>query len=129
MLAANSLELPEQAIREYLWTSAAIVGLMALAAFLIMRLNRWINQPESEVSAGDELARFRQLYESGQLEREEYERIRARLGKQMRKELDLPEAPAKPAAPKAPAPDERIQAEPGSPDGPPEPPAPGSPNG
>lgn len=123
-LALSPLETHDQAIREYLWTSAAIVLLMAVAALIFTRLGRWINKSGDEVSAGDELSHFRELYESGELDREEYDRIKAKLGKRMRKELDLPEKPKEPAAPEVPTRDARIQTEPKPPDAvPPAPPA------
>jgi hypothetical protein len=119
-LAVTPLDSHDQAIREYLITSGVIVLLMAVAAYVFTRLGRWINKSDPEVSAGDELARFRELYESGELDREEYDRIKAKLGKRLRKELDLPEVPDKPAAPQAPGVDERIQPTPKPPDAPPE---------
>ena len=67
-----------------------------------------------DISSGDELTRFRSLYESGELGREEYERIRAKLGQRLRKELDLPDKKPKagPAQEPPAVPEERIQADP-----------------
>ena len=63
-------------------------------------LKRWRKRPtEERVSAGDQLSHFRSLYDRGEISREEFDRIRTRLGGKMRQELQLPQSPAPPAAP------------------------------
>jgi hypothetical protein len=76
-----------------------LIAVMAVSAAIIIWVGRWMRRPAAP-PGGDDLAYYRLLYEQGEFSREEYERIRARLGKQLRKDLDLPakeEAP--PAAP------------------------------
>jgi len=85
-----------------LWTTLALVVALLLGALIIAVAERWRKKTrEGRSDAGDQLAHFRSLYERGELSREEFERIRGKLGKRMRQELDLPAPP--PAAPATPA--------------------------
>jgi hypothetical protein len=100
-----------------------LMAALALAAVIIIYIGRWTKRPKS--TTHDDLAYYRLLYEQGEFSREEYERIRAKLGQRLRKELDLPapgEAPG-PPAPEA-QPDISVRAgKPEFPQGPPAPPA------
>jgi hypothetical protein len=80
-----------------LWTSLALAGLILLGALVIAWLKRWrrCSEPES-LTANEQLARFRDLYETGDLSQAEFERIRAKLAVQLLQELG---DSAKPAAP------------------------------
>jgi hypothetical protein len=99
-----------------LWTTLALVVALLLGALVIAVAERWRKKTrEGRSDTGDQLAHFRSLYERGELSREEFERIRGKLGNKLRKELDLPTAPAAPAAPAAPPPN----GESPSPSGPP----------
>jgi len=83
----------------YFWTILLLIAALALAAGVVIWIGRWARRTNTETaSAGDELSHFRSLYERGELGREEYERIRARLGQRLRQELDLP-APGTEARP------------------------------
>jgi hypothetical protein len=88
-----------------LWTTLALVVALLLGALVIAVAERWRKTTrEGRSDAGDQLAHFRRLYERGELSREEFERIRAKLGTRLRKELDMPApAAAPPAAPAVPA--------------------------
>lgn len=82
------------------WTSLALVGALLLGAIVIAALDRWRKRTQEErVSAGDQLSHFRSLYDRGEISREEFDRIRTRLGGKMRQEFQLPQPPAPPAAP------------------------------
>ncbi len=97
-------------------TTAILSGALLLAALVIAVVKQWQkrNQQRNGNSAsGDQLSHFRSLYERGDMSREEFERVRALLGKRLRKELAVP-APPPPAA----------QAPPDGQAPPPEPPAP-----
>jgi hypothetical protein len=75
-----------------------LVAALLVGAIIIAWAGRWRRAPRSvAATASDQLAKFRSLYDKGQMTREEFERIRARLGEQIRSEADVP-APA-PAAP------------------------------
>jgi hypothetical protein len=78
-----------------LWFS--LIAVLLLGAVLVYLVDRWRKRLQSErPSAGDQLTSFRALYERGELSREEYERIRNKLGQKLRQELDLPGRPAAP---------------------------------
>jgi hypothetical protein len=77
-----------------LWMMSALVAIILCGAVVLVWLDRWRRRPGSErLSAQDQLAAFRELYEEGQLSQEEFERIRATLTPQLRRELDLPPQP------------------------------------
>jgi hypothetical protein len=73
-----------------------LVTALLIAAAIIAFASRWRRSPRSgAVSASEQLTEFRSLYDKGQMSREEFERVRARLGGEIRgSELALP-SPAK----------------------------------
>jgi hypothetical protein len=76
-------------------TSLSLLAALLIGAVVFAILDRWRRQPaEDRVSAGDQLSHFRSLYDRGEISREEFERIRARLGGKLRQELQLPQPPA-----------------------------------
>jgi hypothetical protein len=83
------------------WPALTILGVFALGILIIVWVNRWRKRMSQE-SAGDQMVSFRELYERGELSPEEYDRIRSRLARRLRQELDVP-APAPPAPPEGPA--------------------------
>jgi len=96
-----------------------LMAALAIAAITIITIGRWVKRPRTQTS--DDLTYYRLLYEQGEFSREEYERIRAKLGLRLRKELDLP-LPAGEAPPAPPGPEG--QQDPGIRAGKPEQPAP-----
>ena len=102
-----------------------LAGALLVGAAVVALLNRWRRRAGSEhLTAGDQLAQFRSLYEEGVISQEEFERLRSRLGGQLRHSLGVAPRPG-PAGP-----DERVAASTGKqaegPPGderPPEPPA------
>ncbi len=78
-----------------------LVLAMLIGAVIIAWVGRWRRSPRSgeTASPSDQLARFRSLYDKGQMTREEFERIKARLAAQIRSEADLPPQPAPGPAP------------------------------
>ena len=94
------------------WLTLALVAVILIGALLVAWLDRWRKRSGSErLSANDQLANFRALYEKGQLGEAEFERIRALLSRQLRDELDVPARPSgsaveqKPETPKPAGPD------------------------
>jgi hypothetical protein len=78
-----------------LWLTLALVAVILIGALAIAWLDRWRKRSGSEqLSANDQLANFRALYEKGQLNQAEFERIRQLLSRQLRNELDVPAAPS-----------------------------------
>jgi hypothetical protein len=87
----------------FLWLTLALAAVILLGALVIALLDRWRRRAVSErLSANDQLANFRKLYDKGQLSQEEFERIRALLAKELRCELDVPAAPPGTASGQAP---------------------------
>ena len=106
-----------------LWVTLALVVIILVSALVLVWLDRWRKRSGSDrLSAQEQLANFRALYEQGQLSKEEFERIRATLAPQLRRELDLPAEPSRPmrdqegTAPKGAEPDSQKEtAPPGNP--------------
>jgi hypothetical protein len=102
-----------------LWATLSLVVILLLGAAVLALVDRWRKRPAPDrLSPGDQLSHFRTLYEQGQLSREEFERIRGRLSRELRAELDLPAVPPAPSPSPLPP---RVRRE-GA--GPPEPPPP-----
>jgi len=79
-----------------------LAGSLLVGALLVALFRRWQRQ-ETRVSASDELAHFRRLYERGQLSEEEFKRLRAVLSDELRRSLNLPDkANTPPATPDVP---------------------------
>jgi hypothetical protein len=78
-----------------LWATLALIGVILLGALLIVVLDRWRRRLDEEPcsTANDQLAAFRTMFERGEMSQEEFERIRAHLGGQLREELDVKVAP------------------------------------
>jgi Short C-terminal domain len=111
-----------------LWTTLSLVVVVLLGALVITVVDRWrkrLRQDRSDL--GDQLSHFRSLYDRGELTREEFERIRGKLGSKLRQEMNVPAAakPPEPAKTEAPTQAEPTAAE--SPK-PPEPPVNGQAN-
>lgn len=88
MFAQQRAPLPTLELR-LLWF--VLAGVVLLGAVVIITVDRWRRRPTRHQStASDQLSEFRSLYERGELSREEFERIRSRLGKQLRRELEVP---------------------------------------
>jgi hypothetical protein len=94
----------------FLWLTLALAAVILIGAIVIAWLDRWRRRSGSEqLSANVQLANFRDLYDKGQLSKEEFERIRTLLSRELRRELDMPAAPPATTAgqvPEAPKPTE-----------------------
>ena len=76
---------------------------LILGALILRRVDRWRKEQATspELSTSDQLTEFRALFDRGELSREEFERIRERLGKQIHAEV-LAEQQVKENSPKPP---------------------------
>ena len=98
------------------WLTLALVAVILVGALVIYWLDRWRKRSDAErLSANDQLAQFRELYDQGQLSQEEFERIRASLAPQLRQEWDAPAAGRDPAAEPKPQPPTQQTEEPPAP--------------
>ena len=102
--AAEPAKAPRPATFDWgaVWPWAAlIIGALVLGSLIIYLADRWRKRPVQErLSANEQLSLYRELYERGELTQEEYDRIRAKLGKHLRQEL-APPAPPAPGGPEA----------------------------
>ena len=91
--------------RLFLWVSV-LVGVLLIGAAFIARVDRWRKrQMEGADDAPDQLTSFRALYESGELSKEEYDRVLRRVAERAGakpKPKPVP-AGAHPPAPEPPA--------------------------
>jgi len=77
------------------WSTLGLVGALLVGAVIVSILDRWRKRTGVEgMSAGDQLAHFRDLRDRGTITQEEYERIRTRLASELRKEMNVPPPPA-----------------------------------
>jgi len=68
-----------------------LVGVILVGALVIYLLDRWRKRPAPpSVTASEQLAAFRELYERGEISQREFERIKARLAPLLRAELNVP---------------------------------------
>jgi len=107
--AAAGVRLPQRVSPwdpRLLWATLALVAIILVGAAVIVWLDRWRKRSDANpMVANEDLAYFRELYDRGELSAEEFERVRLRLGRQLRKELDVPaRAPEDPPAEQAPPP-------------------------
>jgi hypothetical protein len=77
-----------------------LVGALLVGAIVVAMAGRWRRSPRSvTATASEQLTEFRSLYEKGQMSREEFERVRARLSTEIR--APEPGSPSAAAAPPA----------------------------
>lgn len=63
----------------FLW-SGALIGVLLLGAYVISRLDRWRQrQMEGEDDSPGHVMSFREMYERGELSKEEYDRVLRRV--------------------------------------------------
>jgi hypothetical protein len=69
-----------------------LVGALLFGALIIYWVERWRKRTTLPgMSAGDQLTHFRNLRDKGTITQEEYERIRAQLAEDLRREMNLPQ--------------------------------------
>jgi hypothetical protein len=84
---------------ELVVTTLLLAGALLLAALILKLVDRWRKLQDGEAaSPEDQLAYFERLHWQGELSKEEFERIRAGLGTQVRQEQASPK-PAEPSPP------------------------------
>jgi hypothetical protein len=118
-----SFVLSDERTQQLLLTSLCLVAALLAAAIVVALVSRWRRQcdAQEDVSPNAQLAHFRSLYEAGTISAEEYERLRAVLGAQLRESMGVNpvkaptgDTPAAPPPPTPPPPETGIQ----RPDGP-----------
>jgi hypothetical protein len=81
-------------------------GALIVGALIMVALNRWRKKADVQMTASDQLAQFRSMYEKGQIDQEEFEKLRRVLGGELRRQVksgkEAGEAAPPPAGPAAP---------------------------
>jgi hypothetical protein len=87
----------------------AAIAIILVGAGIIELVKRWRLRPfHAKMSASEQLARFREQFEKGEIKPEEFERIKSLLSERIRQEMEVGAAPAslpsedKPAPPSLP---------------------------
>jgi len=92
----------------FLVTGAILAGALLLGALVIAFVRRiWRLGEPTPPDAGDELSRYRALYERGEISEEEFKRLRGLLGGEIRRATGLAaskQPPTEAARPEPPAP-------------------------
>ncbi len=96
VIAPNLPKLTKEQARSELITIGLItVGVLFVAAGLLAIVNRWRNRNDSEhCSPIMSLSSYREMYENGELTHNEYQKILAKLGKEIKDVTQLTEADA-----------------------------------
>lgn len=84
-----------------LWMTAALAGILLVGAFVLSWLQRWRKrQLATDDNPAGQLTNFRAMYEAGELSKEEYDRILARVATRTKAKFGSrqPELPARPAS-------------------------------
>lgn len=103
---------------EFLWLVGALIGTLLFGALVLSWIERWRKRQLADAPANDleQIGNYRQMFERGELSKEEYDRIKAKEAHRLRDKIA-----GKPAAPAPTAPAAR-PAQPSPPE--PQPPAP-----
>jgi hypothetical protein len=76
-----------------------LVGAVLLAALILVLIKRWNNESAPRDTAHDQLAHFRDMFQHGEISKEEYQRVHSLLATKIRAEEAAAAPP--PAAPDA----------------------------
>ena len=89
---------------QLVWLTLAVVAVILVGAAIISAVDRWRKRPfQEKLSPSAQLEQFRELFEKGQLNAEEFEKVRTLLKERMKKELEMSATPSPKAPPANPA--------------------------
>jgi hypothetical protein len=78
----------------FLTASIPLIALLLVGALVIYFVDRWRKRTRAvSPPTNDQLAHFRSLYERGEMSAEEFDRVKALLAGQLRKEMNVPAPP------------------------------------
>src|SRR5262245_64889401 len=90
---------------QFIWPTLILVATLLVGAFILSLVERWRKRtPSVTITAGEQLTKFRAMYDQGQITREEFERIRAELADRIKAEMGIGASPAPVSPPPTPAP-------------------------
>jgi hypothetical protein len=103
VVLGQSPKLPSWNDPQLLWAALPLVAALFIGAGIIYYVDRWRKRAEPPAAPNeDQLNHYRTLYERGELDEDEFNRLKVLLGGRMRKELNLPPPPAAPTPAKPP---------------------------
>jgi hypothetical protein len=103
---------------DFLWLVGALVATLLVGALMLSWIERWRKRQLSDAPGSDleQISNYRQMFERGELSKEEYDRIKVKEARRMRDKLSGKPADAAPSAPAAkpaqPSPQEPKELEP-----------------
>jgi hypothetical protein len=78
----------------FVTASIPLIALLLVGALVIYFVDRWRKRTRAvSPPTNDQLAHFRSLYERGEMSAEEFDRVKALLAGQLRKEMNVPAPP------------------------------------
>ena len=80
---------------DYLIPTMSLVAALLVGAVIIAMVRRRLRLDDTRPDAGNELARYRALYEQGELSEKEYHSLRALLAGELRQSVAGPKPPAR----------------------------------
>ena len=80
---------------EYLIPTMSLVGVLLFGAVVIALFRRRLRLDDTRPEAGNELARYRALYEQGEISEKEYHSLRTLLAGELRQSVAGPKPPAR----------------------------------
>jgi hypothetical protein len=89
---------------QFLVPAAMLAGALLVGALVIAYVSRWRRRADRDLlQPDDQLAHYRSLYEQGAMSQDEFERVKARLGSDLRRRprprVPHPEVPTTPGSP------------------------------
>jgi uncharacterized membrane protein len=95
LMFAKGAGLPDAVIGQFITLAVAFLVIFGLGISVLVMIKRWRDQPAPKPpSASEELAKFESLLAEGEISKEEYEKIKNSLLKQLRRELTVPDTAA-----------------------------------
>lgn len=77
--------------RGFLWPLIILAAVIIVGIVVIVWMDRWRRRPdELTLTPAEQMARFQELYDRGELSQQEFDRIKARLDKKLRSEPPVP---------------------------------------
>jgi hypothetical protein len=80
-----------------IWAALPLIGALLAGALILYVIDRWrkrqADEEEAACAPNSQLSHFRTLYERGEISREEFEKVKALLAGQLRREMNVPAPP------------------------------------
>jgi len=88
---------------EFLWLVGALIATLLVGAFVLSWVERWRKRQLTGAPANEleQISNYRQMFERGELSKEEYDRIKAKEALRMRDKIAGKPAAPSPSAPAA----------------------------